>query len=367
MSKSVVRELDVVVLSGLALVGLVATTRNSTPTAERDVTPGHHRVSDGGHEHAFAERGGYADSPTEIPARGWWAIVKRVPRQVSDNRLMAEAAGVTFYGLLAIFPALAALVSLYGLVADPATISAHLSDFAGMVPGGGMEILNDQLKQLASHSGGTLSLGAVVGLLAALWSANGGTKALFDALNVVYGEREKRGFILRTAISLAVTLGTLVFVLLALAAVIAIPVILQFIGLGMASDLLLRILRWPLLLVGLTVLLAFIYRFGPSREQARWRWVSWGGAFAAVVWVLGSIAFSWYVANFGTYNKTYGSLGAIVGFMTWLWLSSLVVLVGAQLNAEMEHQTIRDSTTGPEKPLGTRGATKADEVAAAAE
>ena len=283
--------------------------------------------------------------------------------QISEHRLLTEGAGITFYAILAIFPALAALVSVYGLIADPTTVSGQLNALSGIVPGGGMDILGDELKQLVSAGGGKLGFGAIIGILVALWSANGGTKAMFDSLNVVYDEHEKRGYIRRTLISLAVTLGTLVFVMVVMAAVVALPIALNFVGLGKVTDLLLRVARWPLLLVIVTMMLAVIYRYGPSRTEARWRWVSWGGAFAAIVWVLVSLAFSWYVAHFGSYNKTYGSLGAAIGFMTWIWISATIVLIGAELNAEMEHQTKRDTTTGGEKPLGARGANKADTVA----
>jgi membrane protein len=306
-----------------------------------------------------------AGTPSEIPARGWWSIAKRVARNVSEDRLMTEAAAITFYSLLALFPALAALVSIYGLFADPAALSSSLSAASGIMPGGGMQIITDQVHSLTANSGRALGFGAVLGLVASLWSANQGTKALFDALNVVYHETEKRGFLLRTAVTLAFTLGGILFVLVAIAAVVGVPIVLNFMGLGGVTDLLLRILRWPVLLVAIAALLACIYRVGPSRESARWRWVTWGGGFAAITWVLGSLAFSWYVSHFGTYNKTYGSLGAAIGFMTWIWLSATVVLVGAELNAEMEHQTARDTTTGPERAAGARGATKADELVAA--
>ena len=306
-----------------------------------------------------------AGAPSEIPGRGWWAIAKRVAGNVSQDRLLTEAAAITFYALLALFPALAALVSLYGLFADPATISDNLNAASGVVPGGGMQIITDQVHSLASNSGKALGFGAVLGIATSLWSANQATKALFDALNVVYHETEKRGFLLRTAVTLAFTVGGVLFVLLAMAAVVAVPVVLNVIGLGWVADLLLRLLRWPVLLVALAALLACIYRFGPSREKARWQWVTWGGGFAAITWVLGSVAFSYYVSHFGSYDKTYGSLGAAVGFLTWIWLSATIVLVGGELNAEMEHQTARDTTTGPEQSPGGRGAAKADAVAAA--
>lgn len=314
---------------------------------------------------AAAGHGREADSPSEIPARGWWDITKRVVQQFSDHRLMTEAAGITFYALLALFPALAALISLYGLFADPNTIADQLNALPGMVPSGGMQIISDQMHSLASNHS-ALGFGALLGLATSLWSANQGIKSLFDALNVVYDEREKRGYIWRTALSLMFTVGTLLFVIVAMAAVVALPVALGFIGLGDTSDLLLKSLRWPFLLVAISMFLAFVYRYGPSREHARWRWVSWGGVLAAVLWVLVSAAFSYYVSHFGSYNKTYGSLGAAIGFMTWIWISSMVVLTGGEVNAEMEHQTARDTTTAPRKPLGQRGAIKADTVAAEA-
>jgi len=317
------------------------------PRATSDSSPGHD-----------------ARAPSEIPARGWWAITKRVAGNVSKDRLLTEAAAITFYALLALFPALAALVSLYGLFANPATIADNLDALSGVVPGGGMQIITDQVHSLASN-GKALGFGAVFGIATSLWSANQATKALFDALNVVYDETEKRGFLLRTAVTLAFTVGGIVFVLLAMAAVVAVPVVLNVVGLGSVADLLLRLLRWPVLLVALAALLACIYRFGPSREKACWHWVTWGGGFAAVAWVVGSVAFSYYVSHFGSYNKTYGSLGAAVGFLTWIWLSATIVLVGGELNAEMEHQTARDTTTGPERSLGGRGATKANAVAPA--
>ncbi|MFC7737077.1 YihY/virulence factor BrkB family protein [Roseomonas sp. GCM10028921] len=307
-------------------------------------------------------KGRSADTPSQIPASGWWDILKRTFQQISEDRLLTEAAGITFYGLLALFPAVTALVSLYGLFADPGDISGHLAALSGVVPGGGMEIIEEQVRRVAAQGSGKLGFGLAVSLAASLWSANAATKAVFDALNIVYEETEKRGFIKRTAITLAFTLGAILFVLLAMGAVVALPIILDFVGLGPTVDLLLRLLRWPLLLVAIGVLLAVLFRYGPSRDSAKWRWVSWGGAFAAVAWLIGSAAFSFYVTNFGSYNETYGSLGAVIGFMTWIWLSAAIVLAGAELDAEMERQTGKDTTAGPEQPMGRRNATMADTV-----
>jgi membrane protein len=304
-----------------------------------------------------------AANPSEIPSKGWWSIAKRVAIESNEDRVMTEAAGITFYALLSLFPAMTAMVSLFGLFADRQTISEHLGDLQGVLPQGGMSIISDQLERLLASPQQALGFGAIVGLLAALWSANQGTKAMLDALNVVYEETEKRSFLFRTALSLAMTLGALVFVLVALGAIVVLPLVLKFIWLGEGVETILSLARWPIMLVGMTMLLAVLYRYGPSRELARWRWVTYGGVFAAVTWLAASAGFTWYVANFGNYDATYGSLGAIIGFMTWIWISSIVVLVGAELNAEMEHQTARDSTTGPERKLGQRGAVMADNVA----
>jgi membrane protein len=310
------------------------------------------------------ETGRGAKVPSELPPRGWIQILKRVFSEIGEDAVLSEAASVTFYALLALFPALAALVSLYGLIADPRTLSTEVASLSGVLPGGGMSIITDQLKSLASSPSKALGIGVIIGLLTSLWSANAGMKALFDALNVVYGEREKRSYIRRTLISLAFTLGTILFLILAVAGIVVLPAVLNFVGLGGTTALLLRFGRWPLLILAISVFLALGYRYGPSRAKARWRWVSWGSVAAATLWLIVSLAFSFYVSHFGSYNKTYGSLGAVIGFMTWMWLSATVVLIGAELNAEMEHQTARDTTEGPEKPLGQRRAEMADQVAA---
>jgi len=284
----------------------------------------------------------------------------RVYERFSRDRILLVAAGVTFYALLAFFPAIAALVSLYGLFADPSTVTKHLADLSGILPGGAMDLISDQVKRITSKGSGTLGFAFFSGLAISLWSANAGMKAIFDALNVVYEEEEKRSFVALTLQALACTLGALVFFLLTLGAVVVLPVVLKVLPFGNVVEWLLTILRWPIL-YGVVVLgLACIYRYGPSRDKAQWRWLTWGSALAAAVWLVVSMLFSWYVANFGTYNETYGSLGAAVGFMTWVWLSTTVVLVGAEINAEMEHQTARDTTVRPEKPMGARGARMAD-------
>jgi membrane protein len=307
-------------------------------------------------------RGRRAGRPDEIPARGWKDILWRTYEEMQQDRLMAVAAGVAFYALLAIFPAVTALVSLYGLVFEPTTVTGHLALAASMLPPGGFDIVRDQVDRVVSAGGGGLTFGFLFGIAIALWSANNGVKAIFDALNVIYDEDEKRSFLMLNLVSLTFTLGAIVLFLVFAGAVIVLPLALSAIGFQGVTESLLPLLRWPALLLAVLLALALIYRYGPSRRKAQWRWISVGSLFAAFTWIAGSLAFSWYLQNFANYNAVYGSLGAVIGLMMWLWLSAVVVLLGAELNAETEHQTARDTTVGGDKPLGTRGAAMADNV-----
>jgi membrane protein len=225
-----------------------------------------------------------------------------------------------------------------------------------------MEIIQEQINRITAKGDAKLSIAFASSLALTLWSANAGMKAVIDALNVTYGEKEKRGFIKLNLISLALTGGAILVLLVAIGAIVVLPLVLAYIGLGGWTETLLRLLRWPLLLCMVILGLAVLYRFGPSRESPRWEWVSVGSAFAAVAWLAGSALLSWYLANFANYDATYGSLGAAIGMMIWMWMSSIVILLGAELNSEVEHQTARDSTTGHERPIGERGAAMADTV-----
>ncbi len=279
------------------------------------------RASDGKAASLLAEReedrGRMARAPFEIPAKDFRDIALRVWRKFNSDRILLISAGVTFYAILAIFPAIAALVSIYGLVADPNTINQHVNDLRGVMPDGALDIIGDQVKRLAAKGNGTLGITLAASLLLSLWSANGGVKSVFDALNIAYQETEKRGFFRLTLQSLVFTGGALLFVILALTAIVVVPVALQFLGVDEKAWYV-ALLRWPALLLVVIFGLAVLYRFGPSRNKAKWRWVSPGSALAAVLWLLASGLFSWYVAHFGSYNHTYGSLGAAIGFMTWI-------------------------------------------------
>ena len=279
-----------------------------------------------------------ATSPRNLPKQGWWNAIKDTASGFNDDRLMTEAAGMTFYTLLALFPAIATLISLYGLIADPSTIAGQLQAAEGVIPEGGLEIIKQQVASLTANGHQALGFGVAFGLLASLWSANSGIKSLFDALNICYHERETRSFLRRTLISFCFTLGALVFLILALTSIVVVPLVFKFIGLASELPVILAVFRWPFLVVVLSLFLGLVYRYGPSRNKVRWQWVSWGSAIASILWVIASLGFSYYVANFGSYNKTYGSLGAAIGFMTWIWISSMVVLLGGELNSELERQ-----------------------------
>jgi membrane protein len=289
-------------------------------------------------------RGRHAATPSDMPARGWKNILLRVWKNIGEDRVILVAAGVTFYCLLAIFPAIAALVAIYGFFSDPSSISSVVDKISGVMPGGALDIIRTQMNQVASQGPSKLGVAFVIGFLVSLWSANAGIKSIFDALNLVYDEPEKRGLIRLNLVSLAFTVAAILFILVAIAFIAALPAVASSQLQGTAA-LIAQIIRWPILFVVVAVGIALVYRYGPSRAEPQWRWITWGSAFAAVAWIAVSIAFSWYAANFGSYNKTYGSLAAIVVFMTWLWLSIAVILIGAEIDAEMEQQTAQDTTT----------------------
>lgn len=279
-------------------------------------------------------KGGFSKS---LAKRRWIQILIGTYKSISADRVLAVAAGVTFYGLLAVFPAVAALVSLYSLFTEPVAIKGHMDELSSLLPGGVVQVVGDQIQRISSAGTGTLGLSFVIGVAIAIWGANAGVKAVFDAINVAYGVREERSFIKLNLISLAFTLGAIAFAIIALAAVVVLPVFLQYVGLDVLFDALLRYGRWPLIWVAIVIALSLLYRFGPTDSlDPKWRWITWGSALASLLWLATSATFSWYAANFGSYNATYGSLGAVIGFMTWMWISAIVIMLGAELNSEIE-------------------------------
>jgi membrane protein len=310
-------------------------------------------------------RGRAARRPIEIPPRGWRDVLWRTWKEFNADQIPNVAAGVAFYGILALFPSMAAFVSLYGLFADVGDAQRQLAALAGVLPADSLTFIGKEMTRIAAAKHSSLSATFVVSFLLSIWSANAGVKGLFAGLNAACEEHEKRSFLKLNLISLSFTLLTIAFLALAMAAMVAAPVAVERLRLDPGSRVLAG-LRWPLLLLVVMGGLSAVYRFGPSREHARWRWVTWGSAVAAFGWLLVSLLFSWYVGTFAHYDVTYGSLGAVIGFMTWMWLTALVVLLGAELNAEVEHQTARDTTTGAPLPMGARGAKMADTLGEAA-
>ena len=282
------------------------------------------------------DRGGGAHHPGEIPARGWRVILKRTFVAFAADHITVIAGGVTFSVLLAIFPAMAAFVSLYGLIADVDDIPRQLETLGAVLPSAAVKFIGDEMTRLAQAGHGGLSLGLIFGVLLSVWSANGAMKALFVGLNVAYEETERRGLVKLNLLTLVFTFGLMVFFALTVAALAADAVVARLVGPTAGS--IVAFARWPLLLLAFGGGLSLLYRYGPSRRRARWRWVSWGSVAATILWMAASLAFSFYTSKFSHYNQTYGSLGAIVGLMIWIWISSIIVLLGAELNGEIEHQ-----------------------------
>ncbi|WP_207458325.1 YihY/virulence factor BrkB family protein [Azospirillum sp. SYSU D00513] len=321
------------------------------------------------HHHQYprpaAHRGRLATTPSDIPKAGWKDILWRTWDEQSKDNISMIAAGVAYYALLAIFPAIAAMVSLFGIFADPAGIEQQVEQLNGLLPPEALEILRSQAHSVATAPPQGLGFGVLFGLLLTLWSASRGTNSLITALNIAYGEQENRSFLWLAALSLMLTVAGLLFLIVTLGMIVAVPAAINAMGLeetmiGWVA----RLARWPILAAAIMFVLAVLYRYAPDRREAKWRWVSWGAGAATFLWLLGSVGFSVYVSNFGSYNETYGSVGAVVVLLLWFNLTAYVILMGAELNAEIEHQTVQDTTAnnGNERPLGQRGAYVADTV-----
>ena len=327
----------------------------------------HPRNHDAGFENEHEHRGRSAERPQDIPARGWWDIAVRVKKEMTADNVDIIASGLALYALLAVFPALAAAVSIYGLFASPVDIASHLQQVAAMLPEDATRILQQQLSDLSRHPPDALSFGIIAGLALTLWSARKGMVALMKVTNVAYDEEESRGFFKQLFVSLAFTVGAVIAFLAVLLLGVAVPVVVSFLPLGSAAELVLLGLRW-VVLFGVAVLgLAVVYRFAPDRHKAQWRWVTPGSLIAATLWLIGSFLFAVYVRNWGSYGRTYGALGGVVVLLMWFYLTGYIVVLGAEINAEMERQTRKDTTTGQPKPPGSRGAYSADTLGATAE
>lgn len=313
-----------------------------------------------------ADHGRYAQSPSQLPARGLWDVLWRVYSEVLADRVTLVAAGATYFILLSLFPGMGLLVSIYGLISDPADLALQMGFLGDILPPGTFGLILPQLEALVSKGKSELSFAFGLSLVLAFWSATSGVKALFDAMNIAYGETEKRSFMRLNLLAFGFTLAAILVIMLLTAIIGILPLVLEALYLDQWTEFLARIARWPFVLLltgGATIV---IYRYGPSREKAKLRWLTWGAAFSTLTWAITTIGFSIYLLNFASYNATYGALGAFVGFMVWTWLSITILIVGAELNAELEHQTTCDSTTGAPVPMGERGAVMADTVGEAA-
>ena len=347
----------------LALVGMALWRRRPAP-APPEPPAGLSRQTGNDPAQIAAEepgRGRLAGHPRQIPLHGWKDVAWRTVAEISRDQLPRVAAGVTFYTLLAIVPALAVFVSLYGLFADITQVQTQLDQLARVVPSDVVNILGEQMRRLAVERRANLSLAFAFSLLVSVWTTSNAVRALVQGVNVAYDETERRNIVQLMAVTYAATFGALVFLIAVSGLLVALPIAMSLLGLdGFAR--IWEPVRWSILLALAAFAFTLLYRYGPCRAKARWRWVIPGGVFASLAWLGGSYGFSWFVANVARYDATYGSLGTVIGFMMWIWVSILIVLIGAEVNAEIEHQTALDSTTGPEAPLGERGATMADTV-----
>ena len=332
--------------------------RASDTGTERDRRAGREDVDVQGLEREYPGAG--ARTPTQVPAKGWWQVVRRGVKEFSTDQMSLIAAGVAFYAFLALVPTLIAAMLIYGLVSTPSEVANQVNSLSSTLPQSARQLLSDQLTSLAAASKSGLSIGVVVSLLLALWSASGGTSALIQAVNDAYDEKETRNFVKKRGLALLLTVGAILFFAIAASLVAVFPAVANALGLSGPVRVGFEGLRWVVLLLVVAIALAIIYRVAPDRSDAKVRWVSVGAGVAVVVWIIASIGFSIYVNNFGSYGKTYGSLAGVVVLLLWLWLSIVAVLLGAEINAEAEKQTARDTTTGPDSPLGERGAVKAD-------
>lgn len=313
------------------------------------------------------DTGRKAESPRHIPWRGWIAIFKRVLSEMSRDHVTLIAAGVAFYGLLAIFPGISALMAIAGLILEPQQVTDQLSNFSQIVPEAAAEIIIDQAVAVTGSREGGLGLAAVISIALALYSASSGVGSLIEGINMAYDEEDTRGLIHGYLLKIGLTLLLVVGMVAGLAATVVLPSILQILSLGVTIEALIGLARWAALLALTIFGLGILYRFAPCRQPAQWRWLTPGAIVATVLWLGASIAFSIYVKNFASYQETFGAIAGVVILLMWLWISAVLVLLGAEINSEAEAQTRVDTTTGKPMPMGARGAVKADTLAGEAE
>lgn len=309
------------------------------------------------------KKGHEAEKPSDIPAAGWKEIGSRVVSQLKKDHVQIVSAGVGFYFFMAIFPIIVAALSIYGLLLDPVQIRQHVDDLAQLLPREALGIIESVMEPLISKDSQTLGWGLLFSVLLSLWSANKGTNALFEGINIAYNEEDNRSYFKRTGMTLSFTLGGIVLGLVSILVVILFPALIDQVNLGSTIEMVLGWLRWLVLAAIIVFALGLLYKKAPDRDNPEVKWISWGSVIATVLWILGSLLFSWYVNNFGSYDDMYGSFASVIIMLLWLFLTSFIILLGAEINSEMEHQTSKDTTVGPDEPLGERGGYHADHVA----
>ena len=309
------------------------------------------------------KKGHKADKPSDIPAAGWKEIGSRVVSQLKKDHVQIVSAGVAFYFFLAIFPTIVAALTIYGLVLDPVQIRQHVDGLAQILPGEAYSIVESVMEPLISKDSQALGWGLLFSVLLSLWSANKGTSAIFEGINIAYNEEDNRSYFKRTGLTLLFTLGGIVLGLISILVVILFPALIDQIHLGSTIETVLGWVRWLLLAAFIVFALGLLYKKAPDRDNPEVKWISWGSIIATVLWIAGSLLFSWYVNNFGSYDDMYGSFASVIIMLLWLFLTSFIILLGAEINSEMEHQTSKDTTVGPDEPIGQRGGYHADHVA----
>jgi membrane protein len=317
--------------------------------------------------HGEADRGREAESPAQVPPRGWKDVLLRVKKDIKDDNVSIVAAGVAFFSVLALFPALIAMISIYGLFVEPEEAAAQAQQLTEVMPTAAADLIGNQMQSVAAASSGNLSISLIISIAVALWSASSGMNALIQGVNIAYDEPETRGFIKLRGLALLLTIGAILVFGMAIGAIAVFPALAGKLPGGQVLEVVAGVLRWVILAAVIIGALAVIFRLSPNRDQPRMKWVSSGAIMAAVFWLLASIGFSFYANNFGSYNETYGSIAAVIILMFWLYITAFIILIGAELNGQLELQTRKDTTTGPEKPMGERDAFAADEVADAPE
>ena len=307
-------------------------------------------------------RGRQATRPTDIPGAGWKDILLRVKDEIAADHVGLVAAGIAFYALLAIFPGIGAVMAIAGIVAEPDVVSAQIEELGAILPEQAAAIVIGQATEVAGSQEGGLGLAAVIGILLSLWSASAAMSSTMEGLNVAYDEKETRGFFVRTALRLLLTLGVIAGFFVTVAVIVVLPIALELLPIGRFAETIATLVRWPIVAAIAVGGLAILYRYGPSRDEPQWKWATPGAGIAVILWLVASVAFAVYVRNFGSYQETFGTLGGVIVLLTWLWISAYIVLLGAELDAEIEAQTRRDTTVGEPMPMGARDAEAADEL-----